>query len=591
MGYAVGVDFGSVLSTAAIVKWDNNFPSEPPSIRVAEPVPSVVFVNSDNELMVGHSAQQRGEANPQGVIRDFKCRLGDPVPIMVGDWTGKTETIVAEVIRHIVSGIAAAEAGPPDAIAVTHPASWGAYKRELLLAALLKAGLAEAGLTQVTLVSEPQAAATSTALLGPGGGRTLIVYDLGGGSFEAAVMVRVDDGDFTMVGHSQGLEWLGGRDFDQAVFSQVRRAAGLKTGDTTDQEAIAHLRRLRRDCTIAKESLSIDTEATVTVHAAGRRTRIRLVRSEFEELIRDAIDDTVDATRRAITSAGLAEQDIDAIVLAGGSCRIPLVAQVVSAEFSLPIIIDAVPEASTSLGAAWLAKQTLRATSAGGAALDNATDTPAPPPDELPAQAPTPPVLELPGQPPAMSPGPAGGSGVAPAGRRDQPERHGRHRRRGSRRYWIHVAGIVAAVAAIISTGSALATSQASDLTSPGAGPQANATSTPTATATGGAITGGSPTDGSSGWPAPDQGIGNAQPATTAVGGPSRQRADDAAALPGPASAARTVATLTSLPWVVPDAAPDAVGAPAIVLDLSELLPPDLPATGSTATGASRATS
>ena len=127
---------------------------------------------------------------------------------------------------------------------------------------------------------------------------------------------------------------------------------------------LAALSRLRQDCTAAKELLSIDTEATITVQAAGRRTRIRLVRSEFEELIRDAIEDTVDATRRAINSAGLALQDIDAIVLVGGSSRIPLVAQLISAEFSLPIVVDASPEASTSLGAAWFARAACRTKSA-----------------------------------------------------------------------------------------------------------------------------------------------------------------------------------------------------------------------------------
>lgn len=508
MGYAVGVDFGSVLSKAGIIKWDNDFPLCSESLRVTGTTPSVAYVNSDNTLLVGDCAHQRGAADPQRVIRDFKRRLGDPVPIMVGDWAGKTETVVAAVISHIIAGVATEEGGPPDAIAVTHPASWGAYKQELLVAALT-----EAGLTEVTLVSEPQAAGTSTARGGLCAGPTIVVYDLGGGSFEATVLVRVGDGEFNTLGHPQGLDWLGGSDFDQAVFSRVQRAAGLRTFDAADRAAVADLGRLRRDCTAAKESLSIDTEATVTVQAAGRRSRIRLVRSEFEELIRDAIDDTVDATRRAISSAGLAEQDIDAIVLVGGSSRIPLVAQVVSAEFSLPIVIDGAPEASTALGAAWLALAALRTGSGVSTGLDvddfagpTAQTPPTPPtdtPDEAPPldRAPGTPAAAKPGVPlpplsappqtpptvpgsPPVSPPPSGGSGSGPAGRPDQPERRGRHRRRGSRRYWIRVAGIVTVIAVVISAGSVLATSQASDGVTPGGGPRANSTSSPPAAPT-----------------------------------------------------------------------------------------------------------
>ena len=295
-------------------------------------------------------------------------------------------------------------------------------------------------------------------------------------------MVRVGDGPFTLRGHSQGVEWLGGSDFDQAIFSRVQDATGLKGLGTTDQDLLASLRRLRRDCTDAKELLSVDTEATLTVGPVGRRSRIRLVRSEFEELIRDAIDDTVDTTHRAIISAGMTEQDIDAIVLTGGSSRIPLVAQVISAEFSLPIVVDATPEASTSLGAAWHARAALQARSAAAEVSEElpaavavaVTAVDAQPVEEASTPIPTAIVPVTSPTPPPAQPAPVPGGSVGPAGRRDQLARHGRHRRKGIRRYWMQVVGILAAVAVIISAGSALATSQASDRNSPGGSPQAN---------------------------------------------------------------------------------------------------------------------
>ena len=119
MGYAVGVDFGSVLSKAGIVKWDNDFPLNPETVRVAASVPSVAYVNSDNELVVGESADRFGEADPQRVIRDFKRRLGDPVPIMVGEWAGQTEQVIASVVANIVDDVAADEGYRPDAIGVS----------------------------------------------------------------------------------------------------------------------------------------------------------------------------------------------------------------------------------------------------------------------------------------------------------------------------------------------------------------------------------------------------------------------------------------------------------------------------------------
>src|SRR6476660_6467791 len=139
MGYVVGVDFGSALSMAGIVKWDHGFPSIPESVRVTAAVPSVAYVNADNKLLLGSFAHRKGEADPQRVIRDFKRRMGDPVPIMVDDWSEQTENIVAAVVRQIVDDIAAEEGARPDAIAVTHPASWGAYKQELLATALTNA--------------------------------------------------------------------------------------------------------------------------------------------------------------------------------------------------------------------------------------------------------------------------------------------------------------------------------------------------------------------------------------------------------------------------------------------------------------------
>ncbi len=127
---------------------------------------------------------------------------------------------------------------------------------------------------------------------------------------------------------------------------------GLESLDPDDPEAMLALARLRRDCVEAKESLSFDTEATIPVALPGRHTRVRLNRSEFEAMIAPSVQDTVDATRRALRSAGVEASELAAILLAGGSSRIPLVAQVLAAEFERPIVADPHPEYSVALGAA-----------------------------------------------------------------------------------------------------------------------------------------------------------------------------------------------------------------------------------------------
>ena len=174
-------------------------------------------------------------------------------------------------------------------------------------------------------------------------------------------MTRSATGEFATVGIPQGLDWLGGDDFDQAIFSRVRDGVRLTDTVPADPEILTQMSRLREACTQAKETLSLDTEVTIPVATTRYRTRFRLVRAEFDELIRDAIDDTLDAAKRVIGSAGLAVADLDAIVLVGGTSRIPLVAQMISAEFSLPIIVDPRPEDSIALGAARLAVECLQA--------------------------------------------------------------------------------------------------------------------------------------------------------------------------------------------------------------------------------------
>ena len=113
--------------------------------------------------------------------------------------------------------------------------------------------------------------------------------------------------------------------------------------------------RLRRECVEAKEALSFDTEVTIPVVLPSLRTNVRLVRVEFESMIRSSLDHTVGALTRTVSSAGLSADDLQAVLLVGGSSRIPLVSQLLSTEFRRPVVLDPHPEHSIALGAARLA--------------------------------------------------------------------------------------------------------------------------------------------------------------------------------------------------------------------------------------------
>ncbi|WP_412747148.1 Hsp70 family protein [Krasilnikovia sp. MM14-A1004] len=347
MQYGLGVDLGTT-QTAAAVRVDGQVEVLRLGGRRAE-IPSLVFVKPDGGLLVGDAAERRGLAEPGRLAREFKRRIGDPVPILVGGAPFSAHALTAKLLRHVLDTVTQLQDAPPTTVTVTHPANWGPYKREQLDQAIR---LADAG--AVLLRTEPEAAALQHATarkIAPG--EAVAVYDLGGGTFDAAVLRR-DGDDFVLLGEPEGVEQLGGADFDEAVFGHVIEVLGSKAEglDPNDPEVVTALARLRRDCVEAKEALSFDTEVMIPVALPGLHTRIRLNRSELEAMIAPSLEDTVAAMHRALRSAQLAPADLSAVLLAGGSSRIPLVAQLLSTAFERPVVADPHPEHSIAMGAA-----------------------------------------------------------------------------------------------------------------------------------------------------------------------------------------------------------------------------------------------
>src|SRR3954452_4542786 len=347
MQYGLGIDLGTT-HTAAAVLVEGKVEVERLGSRRAE-IPSLVFVKPDGGLLIGEAAERRGQAEPGRLAREFKRRMGDPVPILVGGAPFSAHALIAKLLRHVLDAVIQQQDGPHTALTVTHPANWGLYQKEQLDQAIK---LADAG--PVRLRSEPEAAALQHATARRiANGETVAVYDLGGGTFDVAVLRREGEG-FVLLGEPEGIEQLGGIDFDEAVFGHVLGVLGSMADgvDPADPEAVASLNRLRRDCVEAKESLSFDTETMIPVALPGLHTRVRLNRSELEAMIAPSLADTVTATARAWRGAGVAPAQLSAILLAGGSSRIPLVSQLLSTEFQRPVVADPHPEHSIAMGAA-----------------------------------------------------------------------------------------------------------------------------------------------------------------------------------------------------------------------------------------------
>ncbi|SDF42326.1 Hsp70 protein [Lentzea fradiae] len=353
MSYVLGVDLGTTFTAAAVCRkaageWGK-----------AEVLPlgsrgsatgSVLFLGADGSVLVGEAAERRALTDPQAVAREFKRRIGDRTPLLVGGRPHTAHALAARLARWVVDRATEREGGSPDRLAVTHPAGWGEHKKGLFAEALAGVGLGDA-----VLVPEPAAAAFEYgAAERVEAGRTVAVYDLGGGTFDAAVLRKVDDSRFELLGEPAGAERLGGVDFDEAVFEHVRAMFADGLGDLApdDEVAMSAAARLRRECTEAKEALSTDTEVTIPVLLPGVQARARMTRGEFEALVRPALEETVELLRGTVRSAGLAEADLDAVLLVGGSSRIPLVSQLLSDQLGRAVVVDCDPKSTVALGAA-----------------------------------------------------------------------------------------------------------------------------------------------------------------------------------------------------------------------------------------------
>jgi actin-like ATPase involved in cell morphogenesis len=349
MSNPIGVDLGATF-TAAAMCLPERVEVTPLGARVAF-IPTVAAVTRDGSLALGEDAAALSGSDR--VARQFIRRVGDDTPLLFGGISVTAETLAAQFVSFVAGTVATRSGAPATRVAVTHPASWGSYRL-----AALRSALSARGFDAAVLLSGAQAAAQAYADRTPvAAGDLVAVYDLGGSGLDAAVVRRLASGEFALAGRAEEVE-VGGLDFDELVFEHVRTALGEQWTalNARDPAVLAGVARLRRECTMAKERLSTDTDVWIPVAIpgvdAGSGGAVRLIRAELEEMIRPAVEETAEALLRAIDSAGVEPTDLAAVLLTGGSARIPLVTQVVSEMLGRPVVVADNPKADTAIGAA-----------------------------------------------------------------------------------------------------------------------------------------------------------------------------------------------------------------------------------------------
>ena len=330
MARAVGIDLGTTNSAIAVL--EGGEPTIIPNAEGARTTPSVVAFSKTGEVLVGEIAKRQAVTNVDRTISSVKRHMGT-------DWTteidGKKYTaqeISARILMKLKADAEAYLGEPVTEAVITVPAYFNDAQRQ----ATKDAGQI-AGLKVERIVNEPTAAALAYGLEKGKEDELILVFDLGGGTFDVSLLeVGKDDDGFStiQVRATSGDNHLGGDDWDQRIVNWLIDQVKAKTGADLSKDAVA-LQRLKEAAEQAKKELSSATSTNISLQYLSMTADgpihldETLTRAKFEELTADLLERTKKPFRDVMAEAGVTVSEIDHVVLVGGSTRMPAVTEVV----------------------------------------------------------------------------------------------------------------------------------------------------------------------------------------------------------------------------------------------------------------------
>ncbi|CAH0119641.1 MULTISPECIES: molecular chaperone DnaK [unclassified Paenibacillus] len=324
MGKVIGIDLGTTNSCVAVMEGGEAVVI--PNPEGNRTTPSVVGFKKDGERIVGETAKRQAITNPDRTIISIKRHMGTNHKETIDGKDYTPQEISAIILQKLKSDAEAYLGQPVTQAVITVPAYFNDSQRQ----ATKDAGKI-AGLDVLRIVNEPTAAALAYGME-KADDQTILVFDLGGGTFDVSIL-ELGDGFFEVKATS-GDNHLGGDDFDQAIIDHLVAEFKKEQGIDLSKDKAA-VQRLKDAAEKAKKELSGVMTTTISlpfitvVDGVPQHLELNLTRAKFEELTESLVERTMGPTRQALTDAGLTPNDIDKVVLVGGSTRIPAVQEAI----------------------------------------------------------------------------------------------------------------------------------------------------------------------------------------------------------------------------------------------------------------------
>jgi molecular chaperone DnaK len=320
----LGIDLGTTFSCMAIM--EAGTPIVIPNAEGGRTLPSVVAFSKDGERLVGSLARRQAITNPTRTIQSIKRKMGSTEKIQIDDKAYTPQEISAMILQKLKADAEAYLGVKITKAVITTPAYFNDAQRQ----ATKDAGKI-AGLDVLRIINEPTASALAYGI-DKEKDATVLVYDLGGGTFDVSILT-LGDGVFE-VKSTSGNNFLGGDDFDKRVIDYLVEEFRKKEGIDLRTDPIA-MQRLRDAAENAKIELSQKVKTNInlpyiTSGSTGPKfLDIDLSRAKFEQLIGDLVESTVPPVKQALTDAKMTPENIDHVLLVGGSTRVPLVQETI----------------------------------------------------------------------------------------------------------------------------------------------------------------------------------------------------------------------------------------------------------------------